>query len=63
VTPTEDNQHQTQKMKRLGIFSEVNVEVGRIIVADVNRTRVADLVRPDRGELGKLIRKDVPQTA
>ena len=63
VTPTEDNQHQTQKMKRLGIFSEVNVEVGRIIVADVNRTRVAELVRPDRGELGKLIRKDVPQTA
>jgi isocitrate/methylisocitrate lyase len=64
VTPTDDNQHQTQKMKRLGIFSKVDTEVGRIIVADVNRARVAELVRPDRDALEKLIRKeDVPQTA
>ena len=63
VTPTEDNQHQTHKMKRLGIFADVKVDVGRIIVADVNRARVAELVRADREALGKLIRKEVPQTA
>lgn len=57
VTPTEDNEHQTQKMKRLGIFSDVKTEVGRIIVADVNRARVAELVRPDAEALTQLIRK------
>jgi isocitrate lyase len=60
VAPTEDNEHQTQKMKRLGIFSDVNTEVGRIIVADVNRTRVAELVRPDAEALSRLIRKMEP---
>lgn len=63
VTPTEDNEHQTQKMKRLGIFSDVNTEVGRIIVADVNRTRVAELVRPDGEALLRLIRKMEPTVA
>ena len=63
VTPTEDNEHQTQKMKRLGIFSDVNTEVGRIIVADVNRARVAELVRPDAESLTQLIRKMEPTTA
>ncbi|HSL20593.1 MAG TPA: isocitrate lyase ICL2 [Vicinamibacterales bacterium] len=63
VTPTEDNEHQTQKMKRLGIFSDVNTEVGRIIVADVNRARVAELVRPDSESLTQLIRKMEPTTA
>ena len=63
VTPTEDNEHQTQKMKRLGIFSDVNTEVGRIIVADVNRPRVAELVRPDGEALSRLIRKMEPTIA
>jgi isocitrate lyase len=57
VTPTEDNQHQTQKMKRLGIFSDVKIDVGRIIVADVNRARVAELLKPDRAALTQLIQK------
>jgi isocitrate lyase len=57
VTPTEDNEHQTQKMKRLGIFSDVKTEVGLIIVADVNRARVAELVRPGSEALTMLIRK------
>ena len=57
VTPTEDNEHQTQKMKRLGIFSDVKTEVGLIIVADVNRARVAELVRPEADALTRLIRK------
>ncbi len=50
VTPTEDNQYQTEKMKSHGIFREVNQEVGQIIVADVNHPRVAELLtRRPRG--------------
>jgi hypothetical protein len=30
--PTEDNLRQTQKIKDLGIFSEVHTEIGQIIV-------------------------------
>jgi hypothetical protein len=37
VSPTDDNHHQTANMKDLGIFSEVNTEVGEVIVADVDR--------------------------
>lgn len=58
VTPTEDNQYQAVKMKAHGIFSEVNTEVGQIIVADVNAPRIARLLEPDRIELGRLIRKE-----
>jgi isocitrate lyase len=61
VTPTADNQHQTQKMKRLNIFSEVETEVGQIIVAHVNRARVAELVSPEGDALDKLIRKATAQ--
>ncbi len=57
VTPTEDNQHQTQSMKRLGIFTDVNTEVGQIIVADVDVARVSQLVGADRGPLTDLIAK------
>jgi isocitrate lyase len=58
VTPTEDNQYQAAKMTSHGIFSEVNTEVGEIIVADVDAARVAELLAPDRVKLGKLIRKE-----
>ncbi len=58
VTPTEDNQYQTAKMKAQGIYSEVNTEVGQIIVADVNSARIAELLDPDRVALGQLIRKE-----
>ena len=58
VTPTEDNQYQTQKMMSHGIFRAVNTEVGQIIVADVNPPRIAELLSPDRVALGKLIRKE-----
>ncbi len=58
VSPTEDNQYQTAKMKSHGIFSEVKTEVGQIIVADVNHPRIAELLAPDRIQLGKLIRKE-----
>ena len=56
VTPTEDNQYQTVKMKSHGIFREVNKEVGQIIVADVDHPRIAELLAADRQAPGRLIR-------
>ena len=58
VTPTEDNRYQTAKMMKQGIFSEVNTEVGQIIVADVNPPRIDELLAADRAALGRLIRKE-----
>jgi isocitrate lyase len=58
VSPTDDNEYQTAKMKEQGIYSAVNTEVGQIIVADVNTPRVAELLAADRVALGKLIRKE-----
>lgn len=58
VTPTEDNIYQTEKMKSHGIFSDVYQEVGEIIVADVNQSRIDELLAPDREALSRLIRKD-----
>ena len=58
VSPTEDNQYQTQKMKTHGLFDDVHDEVGQIIVATVDADRVGELLAPDRAALGKLIRKE-----
>ena len=58
VTPTEDNIYQTEKMKSHGLFSNVYQEVGEIIVADVNKARIDELLAPDREALGRLIRKE-----
>jgi isocitrate lyase len=55
VTPTEDNQRQAEGMQALGLFGSVAQEVGKIIVADVNKDRVKELVAPDRQALRKLI--------
>ena len=57
VTPTEDNQYQVAKMRSHGIFSEVNTEVGQIIVANVNYERISQLLAPDHEALNRLIRK------
>jgi len=57
LSPTEDNQHQAQKMKRLGIFGKVDTEAQLIIVASVNNARIAELLNPDRVVLKKLIMK------
>jgi isocitrate lyase len=57
LSPSEDNQYQTGKMKALGIFSEVNNEIGEIMVADVNPRRVEELLAPDGLALEKLIQK------
>jgi isocitrate lyase len=58
VTPTEDNQYQVAKMRSHGIFSEVNTEVGQIIVADVNHQRISEYLAPDQEALRRLIRKE-----
>jgi isocitrate lyase len=55
VTPTEDNERQAEGMKKEGLFGSVVQEVGEIIVADVNKARVRDLVAPDRAALRALI--------
>jgi isocitrate lyase len=47
-------------MKNVGIFSDVHTEIGQIIVAQVNRERVAELVKPDRVGLLEIIRKTAP---
>jgi isocitrate lyase len=57
VSPTDDNSYQTEKMKTHGIFSDVSHEVGQIIVADVNASRVSELLDPDSKALMRLIAK------
>lgn len=58
VSPTEDNLKQTAAMKKLGIYGEVNTEVGDIIVAGVNMENVEELLNSDQIELKKLISKN-----
>ena len=58
VTPTEDNLLQAEGMKVLGIYEEIQTEIGQIIVAKVGADRVKELLRPDREELGRLIAKE-----
>ena len=57
VSPTDDNQKQTQGMKNLGIYSDVNTEIGDIIVAVVNTEHVKELLNPNQVKLKKFISK------
>jgi len=47
----------------MGIFSDVRTEVGQIIVANVNKEVVDELLKPDRVALLEMIRKASPQMA
>jgi isocitrate lyase len=47
-------------MKSVGIFSDVHTEIGQIIVAQVSKERVAELLTPDRVLLLEVIRKTSP---
>ncbi len=58
VTPTDDNQKQTQGMKTLGLFDEVHAEVGDMIVASVNTQQVKNLLHPDGVQLRQLMSKN-----
>jgi isocitrate lyase len=57
IKPTEDNIYQTEKMKSHGIFSDVNKDVGEVIVAEVDQPRIEELLAPDQEALMRLIRK------
>jgi isocitrate lyase len=57
LSPTEDNRHQTERMKALGIFGNVSTEGGLIITATVEGRRVAELLNPDHIALHRLIAK------
>jgi isocitrate lyase len=57
VTPTEDNQHLAKGMQAQGLFGSVAQEVGEIIVADVNKAQVKELLAADRAALHALIAK------
>jgi len=57
VTPTEDNQKQTEGMRALGIYNDVKTEIGQIIVAGINTTMVKDLLDTDQKQLRALIAK------
>jgi isocitrate lyase len=63
LTPTTDNEFHAQRMKSMGIFSDVQTEIGQIIVAHVNKQRVAELLKPDKAALLKMIGDTSPQTA
>jgi isocitrate lyase len=64
LTPTEDNATQTTKMmKTLGIFSAVDTKSSQIIIGEVHRERVAELLRPDHSALQALIRKSYGEIA
>ena len=58
VTPTDDNDHQTKHMADHGIYTDVNTEVGQIIVAKVDAGTVDRLAEDTDGALTKLIRKE-----
>ncbi len=57
VSPTEDNRRQADRMQAIGIYAGTTTEIGEVIVAEVDRARVAELLAPDRSALRELIEK------
>ncbi|HEX4456660.1 MAG TPA: isocitrate lyase ICL2 [Polyangia bacterium] len=57
LTPSEDNERQTENMQKQGLFSSVNAEVGEIIVADVDAAQIKKLLATDKAALKHLIAK------
>jgi isocitrate lyase len=57
LTPTEDNQRQSESLLKMGLFDTVHDEVGEIIVADINPQKVAELVASESQERERLIAK------
>ena len=57
LTPTDDNHRMAENLLQLAVFESVADEVGEIVVADVNRKTVRDLVAEDTDALRQLITK------
>ncbi|MEZ6102317.1 MAG: isocitrate lyase/phosphoenolpyruvate mutase family protein [Pirellulaceae bacterium] len=57
VTPNENNERQALRMMEMGLFERVTVDQDQVIVAKVNRDRVACLLESDRQEIEKLVSK------
>jgi isocitrate lyase len=55
LTPTEDNAVQAERMREIGLFATVQTEIGQIIVGQVDRGRVAELVSADPKGIEELI--------
>ncbi len=63
VSPTNDNMKQTQGMKKIRIFSNVNTEIGHIIVCSINQTRIRELLEADQTALKDMIAKKEPTSS
>lgn len=57
ISPNDSNRRQTEKMKELGVFSEINTEIGDIFVAQVNLNNLKDLFNKDYVAIQNLIAK------
>ncbi len=60
VTPTEDNRIQCERLLARGIFASVHDEVGEIIVAEVDRRRVAELAAEDGSARASMLHEPTP---
>ena len=55
LAPTPDSEAQVGRLRDLGIYAAAATEVGQVIVADVDRTRIDALTGTDPGPLDALI--------
>ena len=62
LTPTEDNTAQTERMREIGLFTDVQTEIGQIIVGQVDGRRIGELLSADREALSALIREAAAPT-
>jgi len=57
VSPTNDNMKQTQGMKKIRIFIDVNTEIGHIIVCSINQARIKEFLEVDQKALKDMVAK------
>jgi isocitrate lyase len=57
LTPTDDNEVQARSMRRHGIFTDLKTEIGQVIVAEVDSSRVKELLTRGSGALEAFVRK------
>ena len=57
MTPTDDNRQQVKGMQRNGFFTDIIEEIGDIIVANINKQTVSELLENDGQGINELITK------